>query len=198
MDFQELIRKRYSVRAYKPDGVEEEKLARVLEAARLAPTACNLQPFRIIVIRTEGRKEELRRIYGRDWFTQAPLILAVCALPEESWVRRYDGWNSAEVDATIAMSHIVLAAGRKGSAHAGSPPSTPKLPARSSACPPTSSRQPSRRSATPPTPCRQRSARPSVSSSAATAGDGSLPDSVQDPPALIRKNESPVVLVGNG
>ncbi|HYA49198.1 MAG TPA: nitroreductase family protein [Burkholderiales bacterium] len=114
MDFQELIRKRYSVRAYKPDGVEEEKLARVLEAARLAPTACNLQPFRIIVIRTEGRKEELRRIYGRDWFTQAPLILAVCALPEESWVRRYDGWNSAEVDATIAMSHIVLAAAAEG------------------------------------------------------------------------------------
>jgi len=114
MDFQELIKRRYSVRAYKPDPVGEDKLARVLEAARLAPTACNLQPFRIIVIRTEGRKEELRRIYGRDWFSQAPLVLAVCALPKESWVRKYDGWKAAEVDASIAMTHIVLAAADEG------------------------------------------------------------------------------------
>jgi nitroreductase len=114
MDFQELIGKRYSVRAYKPDAVEEDKLARVLEAARLAPTACNLQPFRIIVIRTEERKEGLRRIYKREWFTQAPLVLAVCALPAEGWVRKADGWKSAEVDAAIAMTHLVLAAADEG------------------------------------------------------------------------------------
>jgi nitroreductase len=114
VDFQELIRKRYSVRAYKPDLVDEEKLARVLEAARLAPTASNLQPFRVIVIETKGRKEELGRVYKREWFTQAPLILAVCALPKQSWVRKYDGWNAAEVDATIAMTHIVLAAADEG------------------------------------------------------------------------------------
>jgi nitroreductase len=81
MNFQELIRARYSVRAYKPDPVEEDKLARVLEAARLAPTAANRQAFRVIVIRTKGREADLRRVYGRDWFTQAPLVLAVCALP---------------------------------------------------------------------------------------------------------------------
>ncbi len=114
MEFRELIGKRYSVRAYKPDPVEDEKLARVLEAARLAPTACNLQPFRIFVIRTDERREELRRVYKRDWFTQAPLVLAVCAGPKEGWVRKYDGWNSAEVDAAIAMTHIVLAAANEG------------------------------------------------------------------------------------
>jgi nitroreductase len=114
MDFQELIRKRYSVRAYKPDPVEHEKLARILEAARLAPTAANRQPFRVIVITAKGREAELRKIYGREWFTQAPLILAVCAVPGESWVRTYDGWNAAEVDATIAMTHIVLAAAEEG------------------------------------------------------------------------------------
>jgi nitroreductase len=114
MEFQELIKKRYSVRAYKPDAVEEEKLARVLESARWAPTACNLQPFRVIVIRTGGREEELGRVYKREWFTQAPLVLAVCALPKEGWVRKYDGWNAAEVDATIAMTHIVLAAANEG------------------------------------------------------------------------------------
>ena len=114
MDFQELVRKRYSVRAYRPDPVEEEKLERVLEAARLAPTAANRQPFRVIVLETKGREEELRRVYGRDWFIQAPLVLAVCAVPAESWVRKYDGWSAAEVDATIAMTHMVLAAAEEG------------------------------------------------------------------------------------
>lgn len=114
MEFQNLIRNRYSVRAYKPDAVEDAKLARILEAARLAPTAANRQAFRVIAIRTKGRGPELRRIYGRDWFTQAPLVLAVCALPAEGWVRKFDGWNAAEVDATIAMAHLVLAAADEG------------------------------------------------------------------------------------
>jgi len=114
VDFQDLIGKRYSVRSYKPDPVEEDKLARVLEAARLAPTAANRQAFRVIVLPTKGREAELRRVYGRDWFTQAPLVLAVCALPAEGWVRKADGWNAAEVDATIAMTHIVLAAAEEG------------------------------------------------------------------------------------
>lgn len=55
MDFSALIKKRYSVRTYRSDPVEKEKLEQVLEAARLAPTASNRQPFRIIVARTEGR-----------------------------------------------------------------------------------------------------------------------------------------------
>ncbi len=114
MKFQELIKKRYSVRAYKPDPVEDDKLARVLEAARIAPTAANRQAFRVIVIRTQDCKADLRRIYGRDWFVQAPLVLCVCAVPSEAWVRKADGWNAAEVDATIAMSHIVLAAAAEG------------------------------------------------------------------------------------
>jgi len=114
MDFQELIRKRYSVRAYRPDPVEEEKLGRVLEAARLAPTAANRQPFRVIVIDAAARAEELRRVYGRDWFTQAPLVLAVCAVPGEGWTRKADGWNAAETDAAIVMTHIVLAAAEEG------------------------------------------------------------------------------------
>jgi nitroreductase len=96
------------------DPVDEGRLTRILEAARLAPTAANRQPFRIMVIPTKGREEQLKRIYGRDWFAQAPLILAVCTVPGESWVRKYDNWNSAEVDAAIAMTHIVLAAAEEG------------------------------------------------------------------------------------
>ena len=109
MEFFELIRARYSVRAYKPDPVEEEKLRRVLEAARLAPTAANHQPFQLIVIHTAGCEPELRRIYPRPWFTQAPLIVCICGVPADGWVR-VDGKNYTDVDAAIAMDHLVLAA----------------------------------------------------------------------------------------
>jgi len=113
MEFHDLIRKRYSVRAYKPDAVEPEKLDRVLEAAILAPTAANRQPFRVIVIRTAGRQEELKRIYSRDWFIQAPLVIGICGVPGEAWTRR-DGKNYCDVDATIVMDHLILAATGEG------------------------------------------------------------------------------------
>lgn len=113
MDFFELVQKRYSVRAYKPDPVADDKLHQVLEAARLAPTASNRQPFQIIVIHTAGREAELRRIYGKSWFAQAPLLIAICAIPAQSWIRR-DGKNYADVDVTIAMDHLILAATNLG------------------------------------------------------------------------------------
>lgn len=113
MEFYDLIEKRYSVRAYDARPVEEEKLHKILQAANLAPTAANRQPFRIIVFQTEGRENELTRIYPRDWFVQAPLVLCMCAVKSEGWVRR-DGKNYAEIDATIAMDHLILAAADLG------------------------------------------------------------------------------------
>lgn len=114
MNFQELIRKRYSARAYKPDPVEEEKLQQILEAGSLAPTAANRQSFQIIVIQTKGREEELKHVYGRDWFVQAPLVLCVCAIPAENWTRRDDNKNYHDVDAAIVMDHLILAAADLG------------------------------------------------------------------------------------
>jgi nitroreductase len=85
----------------------------VLEAARLAPTAANRQPFRLLVIHTEGRQDELRRVYEREWFLQAPLIIGICTVPSEAW-SRVDGKNYADVDAAIAMDHLILAAANLG------------------------------------------------------------------------------------
>jgi nitroreductase len=113
MDFTELVHKRYSVRAYKPDEVDDVKLANVLEAARLAPTAANRQALRILVIRTEGREDELKRIYKADWFLQPPLVMAVVGLPEENWTRS-DGHNYCDVDCAIVMDHLILAAANEG------------------------------------------------------------------------------------
>ena len=113
MEFQDLIKKRYSVRSYQSKPVEEEKLKMVLDAARMAPTAVNKQPFRLIVVKTEGRKEELKQIYHADWFSQAPLIICACTVKSESWTRR-DGRNYVEVDTTIVMDHLILAATELG------------------------------------------------------------------------------------
>jgi nitroreductase len=113
MDFSELIKKRYSVRAYKSDPVEDDKLQQVLDAARLAPSAANRQPFQLIVIHTAGREAELRRVYHRSWFSQAPLVICICGLPGRAWVRR-DGQNYHYVDAAIAMDHLILAATNLG------------------------------------------------------------------------------------
>jgi nitroreductase len=115
MDFRNLAAARCSVRAYRPDPVPEPLLLEVLEAARLAPSACNRQPFRVVVVRTRGREADLLRVYPKEWFVQAPLVLAVCAVPAEAWVRsRHDGWSAAETDATIATDHMLLAAADRG------------------------------------------------------------------------------------
>jgi nitroreductase len=109
MQFIELARKRYSVRSYKAALVEDDKLQLVLQAARLAPTAANRQAFRLIVILTKNRESELLRIYNRSWFVQAPVVICICAIPNEAWVR-LGGKNYSDVDAAIVMDHLVLAA----------------------------------------------------------------------------------------
>ena len=109
MQFLELVQKRYSVRSYKSDPVEENKLGEVLESARLAPTAANKQPFQFLVFRTAGREAELRRLYDRAWFVQPPVVILACGIPAQAWVRM-DGKNYCDVDVAIAMDHLVLAA----------------------------------------------------------------------------------------
>lgn len=115
MSFSKLILDRYSVRAYLPDPIDEAILRQVLEAGRLAPTAANKQPIHVIVIHTAGRETELKRIYGAEWFTRAPLVLAVCGVEAVGWSRtRFDGKTYLQVDAAIVMDHMVLAATELG------------------------------------------------------------------------------------
>ena len=114
MEFSEVIARRYSVRSYKPDEIEDDKLQMVLEAARLAPTAANRQPFQIIVIHTEGRKAELQKIYHREWFVQAPIILCAVGVPHLGWIRSDDQRRYLDVDVAIVMDHVILEAANLG------------------------------------------------------------------------------------
>src|SRR5271157_2505193 len=114
MEYSELIAARYSVRAYRPDPIEDEKLQNVLEAARLAPTAANRQPIQLVVMHTAGREKEIGKIYRRPWFVQAPVVIAVCAISSQAWVRESDRFNAHLIDAAILADHLILAATNLG------------------------------------------------------------------------------------
>ncbi len=113
-EFSEIISQRYSVRAYKSDPVEPEKLQRVLEAARLAPTAANRQPFQLVVVHTAKRRNELQAIYHREWFVQAPILICAVGIPGNSWVRADDNRRYIDVDVAIVMDHLILEATNQG------------------------------------------------------------------------------------
>ena len=113
MDFYETINLRRSIRAYKKDPVENDKLDRILNAARLAPKAANRQPFSLIVVKNEQVKYKLKDAYSQEWFYTAPVIICACASPGTAW-KRNDGKAYVDVDVAIAMDHLILAASAEG------------------------------------------------------------------------------------
>ncbi len=97
MEFYEVLAKRRSIRKYKSDPVEEDKINRILEAARIAPSAANRQPWHFLVIKDAAVKSRLREAYSPEWFHTAPVIVCVCGEPDKAWVRG-DGKNYVDVD----------------------------------------------------------------------------------------------------
>jgi nitroreductase len=114
MEFYELIAKRLSVRDYAPDPIPDATITRILEAARIAPSACNNQPWHFFVVRDGEMRRRLFPDERQAWVAAAPVVLVACSTPARAWVRRYDGKNHADVDLGIAMEHIVLAATEEG------------------------------------------------------------------------------------
>lgn len=112
--FTELAGKRRSVRGYREERIPAEVLEEILDAGRRAPSACNRQPWRFLLIEEEADRRALGAAYAREWFWKAPVILVLCVLPDEAWTRPYDGENYAMVDGAIAMDHIQLAAAAAG------------------------------------------------------------------------------------
>ena len=107
MDFMTLAKKRCSVRAYTDQKVEPEKLAQILEAARIAPTAKNLQPVKLLAVQS---KEGLAKIGKAANIYGAPLAIVVCADHERAWTRPFDQKRSCDIDASILTDHMMLEA----------------------------------------------------------------------------------------
>jgi nitroreductase len=115
MEYTNLISSRESVRNYDPERpVPKEILEKILDAGRLAPSACNYQPWKFLVISSSAMLEKVRACYQSDWFKEAPHILIILGLKDQAWSRSYDGYNSIETDVAIAMTHIILGAENEG------------------------------------------------------------------------------------
>lgn len=115
MEYTELIVNRESLRNFDPDRpVPEDVLRRILDAGRIAPSAHNNQPWKFILVSSPELLSKVKMCYQREWIRDAPLILIVAGLRNEAWNRDYDGYNSVETDAAIAMTHIILAAANEG------------------------------------------------------------------------------------
>lgn len=114
MNVEQAIKERRSVRKYSQTVPSREVLKEVLEAARLAPTACNKQPFRIACVTDESTLSKLKASYAREWIATAQCIIVIIANHAQSWHRPCDSKDHADIDAAIAADHITLRATELG------------------------------------------------------------------------------------
>ncbi len=113
MDFLELVKARYACRSYQPRPIEEEKLFRVLEAARFAPSGSNRQPWKFVMVQDPEIKRRLVRACANQRFVAtAPVVIAGCGLMPDRMMSC--GVPGDPVDLAIAMEHLSLAATAEG------------------------------------------------------------------------------------
>lgn len=107
MGFLEFSRRRYSVRAYSQQPVEDEKINKILQAAMIAPTAVNYQPQKIYVLKSPEALQKIRKITRSTY--DAPLVFLICSDTERSWHSPFvTGYDSGEMDASIVCTHMML------------------------------------------------------------------------------------------
>ena len=113
MDFLTLAKNRFSCRNYKPEVPSDKLLLQVLEAARIAPSAANLQPWHFVVVKEASLLNGIKSCYKRDWLQSAPVVIVACGNHNESW-KRDDGKDHCDIDLAIAIDHLTLAATNNG------------------------------------------------------------------------------------
>jgi nitroreductase len=115
MDIYDAIGTRTSVRSYRPTPVEDDKLRRILEAARLAPSGKNGQPWTFIVVRDlEIRTKLVEACRGQGYVAEAPVVIVACGREDLAYQKMWGYWNSLAVDIGISLEHLMLAAAAEG------------------------------------------------------------------------------------
>lgn len=113
MNFFDLVKDRYSVRKFKRDMIEDAKLQTILEAGRVAPTACNFQPQKIYVVKSEENRKKLADVCRFTF--DAPVVLVIAYDKDRDWKnKRIPGYSSGETDTAIVCTHMMLAAWEQG------------------------------------------------------------------------------------
>ncbi len=114
MEFYDVLKKRRSFRGYDTAReIPQDALDRIFEAVALAPTACNKQPFRFLLVRNAALRDRICEVYGRPWLKEAPAILVALGDATQAWTR-FEGNSAVDMDVTIALEHFVLAAAAEG------------------------------------------------------------------------------------
>lgn len=113
-DFNKLAEARFSARLFADAPVSDADLGYILEAARLAPSACNRQPWKFLIVKSAESKAKLWECYDRDWFKTAPVYIVCMKNTRENWVRPSDGKPHGDIDVAIATEHLCLAAAERG------------------------------------------------------------------------------------
>ena len=109
MEFENLIRERYSVRKFKPDMITDDELNTILEAGMVAPTGCNYQPQRVYVLKSDDAVARIRTL-SRSAFN-APVVLIVTLDENADWKNPYEsGYRAGIQDVSIVADHMMLAA----------------------------------------------------------------------------------------
>ncbi len=106
MEFLNLIKERYSVRQFEDQHLTESEISKILNAGHLAPTGCNIQPQRILVLNTDQAISKLKNCTKCHF--DAPCAMLVCFDKTECWERKYDGALSGPTDAAIVTTHMML------------------------------------------------------------------------------------------
>lgn len=112
MQFSELAEKRFSVRKFTGEPVPDEIIKKILKAGYVAPTGCNNQPQRILVLNTEETINKLRKCTKCHF--DVPTAMLVCHNKDECWYRPYDGAPCGQVDAAIVTTHMMMEATELG------------------------------------------------------------------------------------
>lgn len=112
MDFLELAKNRYSVRQFSEAAVEKEKLDLILEAGRIAPTACNNQPQSILVLQSPEAIEKLKKCTPCHF--GAPAALLICYDKNTSWKRPHDAKDHGDIDASVVCASMMYEASALG------------------------------------------------------------------------------------
>jgi len=114
MNLKTLIRNRFSVRNFKNVPVKRDDLRTILDAARMAPSTVNFQPWRFLVIQSKDGLEKIYKIYNREWIKTAPVVIIALVNKNESWKRKYDDKDFGDIDLAIALDHLTLQAAEIG------------------------------------------------------------------------------------
>ena len=108
MDIKEVIQKRYSCRSYKDTPVPDKKLNRILEAARLAPSAHNAQDWKFVVVKDSAKRKALAEAAGQNFIAEASVIIVAVGLEPEHILS--SGNPAYTIDLAIAIEHMALVA----------------------------------------------------------------------------------------